>query len=148
MSRIYLEDLADEVLQFASLGSLAAGVNKALATVPFTGYLSHVKAKVETAGTKPGDATTNVVLDLNKNGTSLFGGTFCSFNGSSTSPSSYDAAVTGEIAVAAGDQLRLDIDTIFNGTSPVQPTNLTVAVVVKRFPARGIITGVIDHKVI
>ncbi len=136
----------EAILGLNITGALAAGASKAVAVVPFAGRLARIFAKVRAAGTKPGDATTNVVLDVNKNGTSIASGTVATFDGSATSPT-YGTGVTGDIIVAEGDILTLDVDTVFNGTGPTQPSDLVVAIVLERYWAFGVSTGAIDGKV-
>lgn len=82
-----------------------------------------------------GSPTTNVIVDILKNGTSIFTTTKINFAHATpaVTPSSYGDLVTlAPVTFAAGDVLSIDITTIYNGTSPTQPINLTVGLLLAR----------------
>lgn len=132
-------------LQFNVPGTLTTGTSKAIAVVPFRGRVVRVFAKVRVSGTQGGGGSTVPTLDLNKNGTSLVGGTLATFATTATA-ATYDAGVVGELVVAEGDILSLDIDLLFNGSAPapVQPIDLVVAIVIERDPHMPVETGKIQ----
>lgn len=109
----------------APVGAITTGTNKSNVAAPFTCALSAILARVSAAGTKPGDASTNVVITINKNGTPI--GTI-TFNGASTTPSAY--SFTTVPTFVKGDYISLDVTTGFNGTGPTQPSDLNVWLIV------------------
>ena len=131
-------------LQFNVPGAMAIGTSKALQAVPFAGKIVRLFAKVRVAGIQGSGGTTLPTIDLHKNGTSLVGGTLATFLTTATA-ATYGAGVTGNLLVAQGDILVLDIDAIFNGTSPTQPIDLVVVAVIERQSAFGVATGKIQR---
>lgn len=106
-------------------GAMSAGINKKELPLPFNGRVTGVFVRSETNGTKPGDATTNVVVDVNVGGTSILNTVFTNAG----------TGFTGGTLAAArsfvqGDRLSYDVDTVFNGTAPAQPTRFSIIVTV------------------
>lgn len=109
--------------------------------MPFNGVIKAIFASFGVMGTDgTGSPTQDVIADIKKNGTSIFSGA-AKLNwahagqvGTANTPTtpSYGALTTNPPSVNKGDFLRLDITQILNGTSPVQPTDLTVHVVIRK----------------
>ena len=129
---IKLKNVDEYVVEMKKPGSLAAATDIANAVVPFASTLKAIFVRVGAAGTKPGDANTNVAVDVNKNGTTILTTSKVTFDGSSVAPSSYGAFATNPPTFAKGDVISFDIDSVFNGTGPTQPKNLSVLLVLQR----------------
>lgn len=84
---------------------------------PFAGFITNIYATVA----KAKNGVTTMVLDLTKNGTTVFSSTVTQLNFvGTTGLCTYGALTTDPIAVAAGDFFALDVDAIgvqHNGVS-------------------------------
>ena len=110
-------------MRFHVAGTQTAGVKKSAALVGFAGEIISVRAHLDTAPT--GAA---FVIDVNKNGTTLF----------TTQANRPTIAIAGTeststlpdvVSVAAGDRLSIDVDVI---GSSVAGSDLYVTVSIKR----------------
>ena len=112
----------DEVC-FYIAGIQTAGVKKAAVLVGFAGEIVGVRAHLDTAPT--GAA---FVIDVNKNGTTLF---TTQANRPTVAISGTDSTTTlpDVVSVAAGDRLSIDVDVI---GSTVPGSDLYVTVSIKR----------------
>ena len=126
-------------------GTIAAGADQAAVLAPFDGVIRRIQAKLSNAGVQGGGGSDPVDVDVNKNGTSLFGGSLAQWDGSSVDPT-YSAGVTGEIAVLEGDVISADVVTVFDGSGPNQPENMMIAIMFQRTPRNNIQSGNIDAK--
>jgi hypothetical protein len=139
---IGIRNLSEERLEFVKLGAAAVANSIDNVCVPYTGYIKAVYAVFGVMGTDgTGAPTQDVIADIKKNGTSIFSGAtklnwaHAGQLGTANTPtpaSSYGALSTNPTLVNKGDFLRLDITQILNGTSPTQPTDLTVHIVIGR----------------
>lgn len=99
-----------EILHFYIAGVQSVGAKKNGAVIPFAGTIVDVRAHVDTA-----PATTSIILDLLKNGASLYTTTgnrptiAAALNDSTT-------LLPDTVAVAAGDRLTFDVLQIGTGT--------------------------------
>lgn len=131
--------------QLVISGTIAAGADQAALLAPFDGVIRRIQAKLSNTGTQGGGGSAPVDVDVNKNGTSLFGGSLAQWDGSSVDPT-YSAGVTGEITVLEGDVISADVVTVFDGSSPDQPENMMIAIMFQRTPRNNIQSGNIDAK--
>lgn len=99
-----------ELLTFFIAGNQSASVKKAGAIVPFAASIVDVRAYVDTA-----PATTSLIIDVNKNGTTVF-----TTQGNRPTIAAAGNASTTTLpdvtAVAAGDRITFDIDAVGTGT--------------------------------
>lgn len=128
MSRDFLTDPPDSVsapptwqtlLTFASAGAVAVGAGQLQIPMPFAAVVQGVRAAI---GTAPTGA--DLIVDLNKNGASLF--TDQTQRPKITATTTLGAKVTPPItALAAGDLLSVDVDQI---GSTIAGSDLSVVV--------------------
>jgi hypothetical protein len=105
---IRVKNLHNAVLSLRSAGTLTAATNKDIAIVPFAGCISNICALSSTHGV----GSTDTVVDINKNGTTIFGAaTKITLDGGTTTVS-YSALTSQPTMVAAGDVLTMDIDSV------------------------------------
>lgn len=114
---------SQDVVHLAIAGVQTTGTNKAMALMPVAGTIVGIRAY---ALTPPTGAT--LILDVNKNGTTLF----------TTQANRPTIAIAGNAssltlpdvtAVAAGDRITVDVDQIGSGTAG---SDVMVAVTIKR----------------
>lgn len=115
--------MSSTVLQFQSVGVLTAAAGKAFVVAPYGGTIKKISARVGTTS-----AGSSIIVDINKNGTTIF-------TTQANRPTIAAAAVVATLAgtpevltFAAGDLLSLDIDQIGSGTAG---SNLGVSVLVE-----------------
>lgn len=115
--------MSSAVLQFQSVGVLTAAAGKAFVVAPYGGTIKKISARVGTTS-----AGSSIIVDINKNGTTIF-------TTQANRPTIAAAAVTATLAgtpeiltFAAGDLLSVDIDQIGSGTAG---SNLGVSVLVE-----------------
>lgn len=135
-------NMGEELFVLRKSGSAAAANDIDFFCAPFNGFISAVYAVFGVMGTDgTGAPTQDVIADVKKNGTSIFSGagkinwTHAAQVGTANTPtnaSTYGALSANPTVVAKGDFLRLDITQILNGTSPTQPTDLTVHIVLSK----------------
>lgn len=113
----------EETLHFFVAGTQTTGTKKAAAIVGLAGTIVDVRAYLDTAPT-----TSSFIIDVNKNGTTIF----------TTQANRPTVAIAGNAstttapdvtAVAAGDRITVDCDQIGSGTAG---SDLYVSVTVKR----------------
>jgi hypothetical protein len=115
--------MSSSVFQFQSVGTLTAAAGKAFVVAPHAGVIKTVKASV---GTAP--AGSSLIVDINKNGTTIF---TTQANRPTIAAAATAATLAGQpnvLTFAAGDLLSVDIDQIGSGTAG---SNLAVALVVE-----------------
>ena len=115
--------MSSSVFQFQSVGTLTAAAGKAFVVAPYAGVIKAVKASV---GTAP--AGSSLIVDINKNGTTIF---TTQANRPTIAAAATGATLAGQPSVltfAAGDLLSVDIDQVGSGTAG---SNLAVALVVE-----------------
>lgn len=102
---------SNEQFTFFIAGAQATGTKKGGCIVPFAGKIADIRAYVDTPPT-----TQSILIDVNKNGTTLF----------TTQANRLTIAAAGNAstttapdvtAVAAGDRLTFDIDQVGTGTA-------------------------------
>lgn len=155
---IKVRNLGEERIELQKAGVAASANNVDNFIVPYAGYIKAVMAGFGTMGTDgTGSPTQDIVLDIKKNGTSIFSGaTKINFShakqvGTANTPilaDNFGALTTNPTLVNKGDFLRLDITQLLNGTSPVQPSDLIVHVVIARgptSPSAAMLTGKVDE---
>lgn len=103
MSHPRHQNTVDLMLQAA--GAAAADNNVAVVRVPFDGFIQNI-FKGEIAGPTGADE----VLDLNKNGTTVFAAAGKITTADGTVNKTYSALTSGAEVVSEGDELSLDID--------------------------------------
>lgn len=109
---------------------------------PAAGFLKSIVASLGKMGTDgTGSPTQDFVVDVFKNGTSIFSGaTKLNFShalqlGTANTPinaDNYGALSSTPVAVKKGDKIQVQVTQILNGTSPVQPQDLGVTIVLVR----------------
>lgn len=146
---IKTKNLSEYHVRLSSAGVASAANDKDRFTVPCAGYIKAIVATFGTMGTDgTGAPTQDVQVDIKKIGSGASASIFASAAtaivwahagqlGTANTQSNADtvgAPTTNPMPVAKGDKLRLDILQILNGTSPTQPSDLTVWVVLTRGP--------------
>lgn len=142
---IKLKNKAEHLLVLKKSGAASVANNLDNLVSPVNGFIKAIYAAYGVMGTDgTGAPTQDLILDLKKNGTSIFSGaTKVNFThakelgtaNTGIAADNFGALSVNPTAVSKGDFLRLDCTQILNGTNPVQPTDLTVVVVLSRFPA-------------
>ena len=123
---------ADELLSLVLPGSISATNNNAdCGNVPFAGNLIGILASVGVAGVLGAGGTVDLVIDILKNGVSIYGTTKLDFATTSVVPV-YVAPAVDPLALAAGDVLTLKVVSIYNGAGPTQAIDLCVSIQVRR----------------
>lgn len=128
-------DKADFIIPLKKAGSLAAAADVDAAVVPFASHLVAVLARNGTAGVDgTGTPTQDVLIDVNKNGTTLISTKLTwTHTALGRAPSSYGSfASLLPPAFAKGDTVSFDVDQVLNGDTPTQPTNFGVDLVFRR----------------
>lgn len=115
--------MSTSVLNLGSVGTLTAAAGKDFAVAPYGGVIKKIAASV---GTAPTGAT--LIVDINKNGTTIF---TTQANRPTVAVSATSATMAGNAEVltfAAGDLLSIDVDQI---GSTVAGANLGVSILVE-----------------
>lgn len=109
---------------------------------PAAGFLKAIVASLGQMGTDgTGSPTQDFVVDVLKNGTSIFSGaTKLNFShalqvGTANTPINADnigALSSTPVAVKKGDKIQVKVTQILNGTSPVQPQDVGATIVLAR----------------
>jgi hypothetical protein len=139
---IQVRNLAEERIELQKAGAAAVANDIDNFIVPYNGYIKAIYAVFGVMGTDgTGSPTQDVIVDLKKNGTSIFSGaTKLNFShalqvgtaNTSIAADNYGAMTANPTKVSKGDFIRMDITQILNGTSPTQPTDLICHVVFTR----------------
>lgn len=108
---IKIRNISQQVIQLPISGTLTAVINKVLAVMPFAGWISNLKGVC----LNPVNGVTTSVLDINKNGTTIFSSTKMTI-ASTTGVVAFGALSTDPVQVAAGDIISVDVDDV--GESP------------------------------
>lgn len=115
--------MSSAVLQFPSIGVLTAAAGKAFVVAPYGGVVKKIVARV---GTAPTGAA--LIVDVNKNGTTIF---TTQANRPTIAVSGVSATLAGlpdVLTFAAGDLLSIDIDQV---GSTVAGANLGFSILVE-----------------
>ena len=107
--------------------ALATGTNKAKFRVPRACTIVDVRASLSTAQTSTGSGGL-VTVDVNKNGTTILSTKLTFDNGEKTTTTAATPAVISDTALAADDEVEIDVDTIGDGTA----AGLKVCLLVRR----------------
>jgi len=155
---IRLKNVAEYVLTLKKTGAAAVANDVDETIVPAAGFLKAVVAGFSLIGTDgTGAPTQDVIVDIKKNGTSIFSGatkinfTHAKQVGGANTPvlaDNYGALSTNPVPVAKGDRIQIDITQILNGTAPTQPQNLHVHLAFTKGydrPPQGVLTGVLSE---
>ncbi len=115
--------MSSAVLQFQSVGVLTAAAGKAFVVAPYGGTIKKIAARVGTTS-----AGSSIIVDINKNGTTIF---TTQANRPTIAAAAVVATLAGQpevLTFAAGDLLSMDIDQIGSSTAG---SNLGVSVLVE-----------------
>jgi predicted aconitase with swiveling domain len=115
--------MSSAILQFQSVGVLTAAAGKAFAVAPYGGTIKKIAARVGTTS-----AGSSIIVDINKNGTTIF---TTQANRPTIAAASVVATLAGlpeVLTFNAGDLLSVDIDQIGSSTAG---SNLGVSVLVE-----------------
>ena len=140
---IKIKNVGEYMRNLKSSGVFSAGTGKDYFLVPAAGYIKAVVASFGLMGTDgTGAPTQDVQVDIKVNGTSIFASAATSIlfahagmAGTANTPinaTSVGVPSTNPTPVAKGDKIRLDGLQILNGTSPTQPSDLCVTLVLTR----------------
>lgn len=140
---IQVKNLGEYYVQLKKLGTASVANKLDYFTVPTSGYIAAITAAYGVNGTDgTGSPTQDIQIDVKKNGTSVFVSAATSILwahagqlGTANTPSvatSVGALATNPTPVAKGDLIQIDALQILNGTSPTQPTDLCVTIVLTR----------------
>ena len=109
---IAVRNLDEAWVTFFVPGTQTASNVKAMEIVPFDGFITNVHAELVTAG-----VTGSQVVDLNKNGTTIFAAAAKITFTAAAAVNAYSALTSR--AVSKGDKISLDVDSIHSGTAAV-----------------------------
>ena len=105
-----MQTFSNEVFCWFIAGNQSVGTNKCTWVIPNDSYIVDVRAD---AGTAP--ATTALIVDVNKNGTTVF--TTQANRPTIAAAGNASTTVLPDVtAVAAGDRLSFDVDQVGTGT--------------------------------
>lgn len=120
---IKLINVADELMQLRQAGNLTVAAHADCTSIPFTGWLIGVMANVNGVG-----AGTVPSIDIQQNGTSIYGATKLSFAAASRF-ATYQPLTTDPLPVTLGDVFTLDVVTAWGTT---QSTDLVIQLLFRR----------------
>jgi hypothetical protein len=120
---IKIRNLDHVLLELKVPGAVTTGTEADAALVPFDGFITNIFAKAVTGGT----GSTPSVVDVNKNGTTIFATATKITIAATTGAASYSAQNVDPTPVAAGDLLSLDVDSIAGS-----PAGFVVALLLSR----------------
>ncbi len=128
-----LKNIEDYVVVLKKPGALAVATDVDCCVIPFNSTLRAIYSRTGTAGVNGAGGSADVLIDLKKNGTSLMSTkvTF-GFSSPSRDPSNNGVFSTDPPTFVKGDVISMDINQVFGGTSPTQPTNLAITLVLQR----------------
>ena len=123
-------------VQVSIPGTQTAATNKFFLEVPFAGRLKAIKAILGAAG-----VTGSQVVDVNKNGTTIFSGAGKITFGATTAPT-YAALTADPTEFVKGDNVSVDVDSIHTTAA----VNLSIWLVFSRGVSKraGVLTGAIE----
>lgn len=122
---IRTKNLHHYIITLRSAGTLTAATDKDVAKALMAGYITNVVGKVTSGGT----GSTNTIVDINLNGTTIFAAATKITFASTTGVASYSALSSEPIAVTQGSMFTLDVDSI-----ALAPKNVAVQITVSRTP--------------
>jgi hypothetical protein len=108
---IRTKNLHNIIIPLKCRSTLSATTDKDCAKVPFSGFITNIAGAVGTA-----DGSTNSVIDINLNGTTIFADATKVTIAKTTGVFTYSALSTTPTAVTYGSVLSLDIDSCGTGT--------------------------------
>jgi hypothetical protein len=124
---------SDFILHLDAPGTQTAATNKAFKILPFACELIGIVSRLGTAGT-----TGSQVVDLNKNGTTIFSKaakiTFATTVATPTAFASDETAITAPVQFAEGDNVSFDVDSIH--TTPA--VNFSLVLLFRRTGVGGV----------
>jgi hypothetical protein len=132
---IRTKNLHHTVLALNAAGTLTAAASKACQMVPFSGFITNVAAVIGT----PGSGVTNTILDVNYNGTTIFGAAAKVTFAATTGVASYSTLSSTPFSVTAGSIMTLDADAV-----PTSGANASVFVTISRTPQYDA-SNLVDH---
>lgn len=132
----FLVNLGPSIVTIGTRPTTAVGITDAF-TAPFSGTISAFQAAFGIMGTDgTGSPTQDLQVDIKINGTSIFTSaanaivwahaTQLGTASTPTLPSSNGVLTTNPPTFNKGDDIEVDILQLLNGTSPVQPKDLSV----------------------
>lgn len=156
---IKIKGEGEHKIRLSKAGAAAAATSIDYVAAPYNGFIKAVYANFGLIGTDgTGAPTQDVIVDVMKNGTSIFSGAtkinwaHAGQTGGANTPSnasSYGALTANPTSVTKGDKIRIDITQILNGTAPTQPSDLTVFIVFAKQKAQSqpasMLTGQVDE---
>jgi hypothetical protein len=122
---IKVKNLDNYVLTFKYNKTLTATLNQDVQLVPFSGFISNVVGRIGSGGT----GVTNTIIDLNYEGSTIFGAATKITFAATTGVASYSDLTTKPYHVTYGAMMSIDIDQI-----AANPMNAIVEVVISRQP--------------
>ena len=132
---IRIKNHQQEVYVLKCYGTLSVTTTRDVQPILFPGAITNVVAVMAAGG-----ATTATVIDLNKNGTTVFAAaTKVTLSAATPSVATYSGLTTTPYPVAAGDILSVDVD-----SCPTTASNAIVVVTVTR-NGLGPATNTLDH---
>jgi hypothetical protein len=141
---IKIKNESELLVPIQKFGAAAAAALPGFAEIsaPATGFIKAVYATFGLMGTDgTGSPTQDVIVDVAKNGTSIFSGatkinfTHTKMVGTANThidADNYGALSANPVPVTKGDRINVAITQVLNGTSPTQPLDLTVWIVFAR----------------
>lgn len=115
---------ANDTLHFFISGGQSTGTKKGAALIGLAGTIVDVRANLATP-----PAGSSFLVDVNKNGTTLYGTTHTNQPTIVAAANASSSVLPDTVAVAAGDVLSFDIDQVGSGTAG---SDLTVSITIKR----------------
>jgi imidazoleglycerol phosphate synthase glutamine amidotransferase subunit HisH len=103
---IRTKNLQSYILELRIARTLSATTDADSVMVPFAGYISNAVAKLATQGT-----AANPIIDVNKNGTTIFGAATKVTGNTVSSTFGYSDLSSDHLNLAAGDIISIDVDT-------------------------------------
>ena len=132
---IRVKNLHNYMMVLSASGTLTAAADKACAMVPFNGFITNVAAVIGTAGS----GATNTVLDVNYNGTTIFGAATKITLASTTGVATYSTLSSTPFSVTAGSIITLDADSV-----PTAGACAAVRITISRTPPYNA-SNLVDH---
>lgn len=118
---IRTKNLHNKILELKVNGTLSATTNLNSVMVPFYGFISNIVATFSSHGTGA-----NPILDVNKNGTTVFSAATKITGNTGSSTFGYSDLSSDHFGVSPGDIISLDVDT--GGTGAVNAlVNITIS---------------------
>ena len=120
---IRTKNLHHHIITLRSAGTLTAASDKDVAKALFDGFITNIVGKVTSGGT----GSTNTIVDVNLNGTTLFSTATKMTFASTTGIASYSPLSNEPVSVTYGSMFTLDVDSV-----ALAPKNLVVQITVSK----------------